>query len=376
MRRHGAPQQHGDHGRASPFAAAASSCSTRSSHEFFHSWNVERIRPKSLEPFNLDDANMSGELWLAEGFTSYFGAAGDAPRRPDDHARARAGDGPGGRTPCSTSPGRRVRTAEEMSQQAPFVDAATAIDRTSFENTFISYYTWGEAIGLALDLSLRERTAGRATLDALHARDVGTVRQAGRRAGLRGPALHDRRRPGGAGRRWRATPDVRASSSSHATSRGTRRPTTRRCSSAPGCVLRPLNPGLPYAGGLQLQTGSDGVRVATDVPFDSPAFAAGLEREDRILSIGGTPVTTESTVREAICAAQAGRRGADRVRAPRRRARHLDAASRGRPARGGRHRRGRRPARSPAPSAVSAGPGSAATGSGSGRSRPATPGPP
>ena len=39
-------------------------------HEFFHSWNVERIRPRSLEPFNFDDANMSGELWLAEGFTS------------------------------------------------------------------------------------------------------------------------------------------------------------------------------------------------------------------------------------------------------------------------------------------------------------------
>ena len=35
--------------------------------EFFHSWNVERIRPQSLEPFNLDDVSLSGELWLAEG---------------------------------------------------------------------------------------------------------------------------------------------------------------------------------------------------------------------------------------------------------------------------------------------------------------------
>ena len=39
------------------------------SHEFFHAWNVERIRPKTLEPFTFEDANMSGELWLAEGFT-------------------------------------------------------------------------------------------------------------------------------------------------------------------------------------------------------------------------------------------------------------------------------------------------------------------
>ena len=43
-------------------------------HEFFHAWNVERIRPRSLEPFNFDDANVSGELWVAEGFTQYYGA--------------------------------------------------------------------------------------------------------------------------------------------------------------------------------------------------------------------------------------------------------------------------------------------------------------
>ena len=42
------------------------------SHEYFHSWNVERIRPRSLEPFNFEEANMSGELWLAEGVTSYY----------------------------------------------------------------------------------------------------------------------------------------------------------------------------------------------------------------------------------------------------------------------------------------------------------------
>ena len=42
------------------------------SHEFFHLWNVERIRPRSLEPFNFEEANMSGDLWFAEGFTSYY----------------------------------------------------------------------------------------------------------------------------------------------------------------------------------------------------------------------------------------------------------------------------------------------------------------
>ncbi len=42
------------------------------SHEYFHSWNVERIRSKSLEPFDFEAANMSGELWFAEGFTSFY----------------------------------------------------------------------------------------------------------------------------------------------------------------------------------------------------------------------------------------------------------------------------------------------------------------
>src|SRR5204863_8579529 len=42
-------------------------------HEFFHCWNVERIRPKGLEPFDFDRANLSDSLWLAEGFTQYYG---------------------------------------------------------------------------------------------------------------------------------------------------------------------------------------------------------------------------------------------------------------------------------------------------------------
>ena len=45
-----------------------------------------------------------------------------------------------------------------MSQLAPFVDAAVSIDRTAWNNTFISYYTWGAMLGMALDLSLLEKT--------------------------------------------------------------------------------------------------------------------------------------------------------------------------------------------------------------------------
>jgi predicted metalloprotease with PDZ domain len=105
------------------------------SHEFFHCWNVERIRPKSLEPFNFEDANISGELWLAEGFTQYYGPlimvrAGVAIPDPAGLVRNAVA--------VVNSPARRFRSAVEMSQMAPFSDAAVAIDETNLPTTFIS----------------------------------------------------------------------------------------------------------------------------------------------------------------------------------------------------------------------------------------------
>ena len=63
---------------------------------------------------------------------------------------------------------------------APFIDGGRPIDRTNWSNTVISYYPFGGAIALALDLSLRDRSDGRVSLDDLHARDVAHVRQARR----------------------------------------------------------------------------------------------------------------------------------------------------------------------------------------------------
>jgi predicted metalloprotease with PDZ domain len=124
------------------------------SHEFFHSWNVERIRPQSLEPFNFMEANVSGALWFAEGFTSYY----------DDLTIRRAGlisdqqyaaDWAGTLNYVLNSPGNRYYNPIEMSQQAPFVDAATSVDAQNKSNTFVSYYSWGAVLGLGLDLTLR-----------------------------------------------------------------------------------------------------------------------------------------------------------------------------------------------------------------------------
>ena len=124
------------------------------SHEFVHTWNVERIRPASLEPFNFEEANMSGELWFAEGFTSYYtglilARAGIQTER--EYVEGLAGS----LNYVFNHPGRQFFNPVEMSYQAPFVDAARSVDPVNRENTFISYYSYGSVLGLALDLSLR-----------------------------------------------------------------------------------------------------------------------------------------------------------------------------------------------------------------------------
>lgn len=127
------------------------------SHEFFHCWNVERIRPRSLEPFNFTEVNMSGELWFAEGFTSYYTGlilCRAGLRTPEEYVQGLAN----GLNYVLNSPGREYFNITEMSYQAPFVDAARAVDPVNFGNTFISYYTYGSVLGLAMDLHLRNQT--------------------------------------------------------------------------------------------------------------------------------------------------------------------------------------------------------------------------
>lgn len=112
-------------------------------HEFFHCWNVKRIRPATLEPFNFVDANMSGELWLAEGFTSYYGRLvllRSGLIELTDGLSQMAGE----IGYVTNAPGTRFRSAVDMSRLAPFVDGASNAAPTYWENTFVSYYSFGD----------------------------------------------------------------------------------------------------------------------------------------------------------------------------------------------------------------------------------------
>ncbi|RPD45416.1 M61 family peptidase [Hymenobacter sediminis] len=127
------------------------------SHEFFHSWNVERLRPQDLEPFDFQRANMSSNLWFAEGFTQYYGdlllrrAGIFTDEQYCQEALSGVVDA------MLTMPGPKRYSPVYMSQQAPFVDAAAAIDPNNRSNTYLSYYYIGAGNALALDLQLRQR---------------------------------------------------------------------------------------------------------------------------------------------------------------------------------------------------------------------------
>ena len=125
-------------------------------HEFLHAWNVERLRPKDLEPFDFQRVNMSDALWFAEGFTQYYGrlALRRAKLIEDEDFFEDISRWVNLRL---NSPGARYASAIDMSRQAAFTDAAVSIDPTNTVNTSLSYYDQGAGLALVLDLQLRQQ---------------------------------------------------------------------------------------------------------------------------------------------------------------------------------------------------------------------------
>ncbi len=263
-------------------------------HEFFHAWNVERIRPATLEPFDFEAANVSRELWFAEGFTSYY----------DDLAIRRAGiigDRDFGARMGSLvnqvagSPGRQHFSPVGMSRQAPFVDAAVSVDPTNRRNTFISYYTWGAAVALALDLSLR--ADGSATLDEFMRR----VWEAHGRT-FDPYDVQDLERI--LGSVWQDPARAREFFDRYV--RGSEVPDYQRLFAQAGFRVVRTNPGRASLGDLALRASDGQLRLVAGTLEGSPAYRAGLDRGDRLLALDGRPVSTAADVREALSAIRPG----------------------------------------------------------------------
>jgi predicted metalloprotease with PDZ domain len=131
------------------------------SHEYFHTWNVKRIKPAAFMPYDLSRENYTRQLWVFEGFTSYY----------DDLFLVRSGL----ITPESylelvgqnitrvlRGPGRHKQSVAESS-----FDAWTKYYRQdeNSPNAIVSYYAKGAMVALALDLELRRRSDGHCSLD-------------------------------------------------------------------------------------------------------------------------------------------------------------------------------------------------------------------
>jgi predicted metalloprotease with PDZ domain len=133
-------------------------------HEFFHVWNVKRLRPAGLGPWDFTRPVVTRGLWIAEGFTNYYGKL--AERRAglwDDEQLFKSYAGAIGG--IENSPGSRLTSAVEASVLAPFIDRAASNQRTNLSETVVSYYPKGETLAVALDLLIRGRSRGRASLD-------------------------------------------------------------------------------------------------------------------------------------------------------------------------------------------------------------------
>jgi predicted metalloprotease with PDZ domain len=130
-------------------------------HEYFHLWNIKRIRPKVLGPFDYENENYTTLLWVAEGVTSYY----------DDLILRRAGlidadeyltIATGNIGTIENAPGSKVQSLAESSFDA-WIKYYRPNENSN--NTSISYYTKGAIIGMLLDLEIMYATQGKRSFD-------------------------------------------------------------------------------------------------------------------------------------------------------------------------------------------------------------------
>jgi predicted metalloprotease with PDZ domain len=130
-------------------------------HEFFHLWNVKRIRPDALGPFDYTKENYTRSLWVAEGITSYYGDLN--VRRAGLNSEKDYLDGLARSIQTfQNTPGRLEMSAEDASFNAWIKEYRP--DENSL-NSQISYYDKGELLGLLLDLEIRRRSQNAKSLD-------------------------------------------------------------------------------------------------------------------------------------------------------------------------------------------------------------------
>lgn len=130
-------------------------------HEYYHLWNVKRMRPVALGPFDYDNENYTTNLWIAEGFTAYYEnklmlRAGFTDEKGFVDAMVTAVSN------VSNTPGNKVQSVAEASYDA-WIKYYRPNENSN--NTTVSYYAKGEVVGLLMDLEIAHATKGAKSLD-------------------------------------------------------------------------------------------------------------------------------------------------------------------------------------------------------------------
>ena len=260
-------------------------------HEFFHAWNVKRLRPIELGPWDWTKPAATHGLWVAEGFTQYYGV--------EMYHRAGLEDSTGFLRDISdtiatieNSPANKLMSADASSMAAPFIDSALHRQRTNLSNTSLSYYLKGELIALNLDLLIRSWTKGQRSLDDVMRRAYDEFYLKSPNASYylkgRGYTIEDFARVVSevAGR------DMTEWFSKYV--RGVEPLPYEEALSGVGLRLVKTVANQPYNAGISIERDErQSLRLGT-LRTDSPAERAGLEQGDVLLSIGGTAAARDN----------------------------------------------------------------------------------
>ena len=253
-------------------------------HEFFHVWNVKRLRPQELGPWDFTRPLATRGLWIAEGFTNYYGhlMLRRAGLWDDEGFFDREA---GTIRQIESAPGSRLMSAEASSLSAPFIDGAPAAQANNLANTAISYYPKGELIGMVMDLLVRGRTKGKSSLDAV-------MRAMYDELYLKSPNSSYYLR----GRGYQ-TEDLErvASQTSGVDLSDFFKRHIRDVEVLPydeafayvGLRLVKTQAKEPFDAGLSIEVGGERGAIVQNVRNNSPAEDAGLQAEDQIVSLGG-----------------------------------------------------------------------------------------
>jgi len=247
------------------------------SHEFFHVWNVKRLRPAALGPFDYENEVYTRSLWFAEGVTSYYTPL--IPRRADLTKTEELLDALSEHIEkLQTTPGRRHQSLEESS-----FDAWIKLYRPDENsvNTTISYYVKGAVVAWLLDAEIRSLTQGKRSLDDLMRR---LFSKYSKENGYADRDLQE------------VAEEIAGTSLESFFAKSVRgrdeldyEPALRTF----GLRFKKAKAETPALIGIET-TSRDGKLVITSVREDAPAHTAGLAAEDELIALGGYRVDSRT----------------------------------------------------------------------------------